>query len=146
MARSSIRRVSAPVSRPRRGFIVVAALAVIVATTFGVISQSDADDAVAAFTVPAGAVRVTSARGRSSRPVPPGFIGLSLEYPAPLDYAGGDPQAINPGFIRLVHGLAPGQSPVIRIGGDSTDSTWWPVAGVARPPGSAIRSLPAGWR
>ncbi len=70
-----------------------------------------------------------------SRPVPPGFIGLSLETSAPLGYAGTDPRALNPQFISLVRGLAPGQSPVIRIGGDSTEGTWWPVAGVARTGG-----------
>jgi hypothetical protein len=35
----------------------------------------------------------------------------------------------------LIADLAPGQTPVLRIGGVSTDQTWWPVAGVKRPPG-----------
>jgi len=69
------------------------------------------------------------------RSVPPGFLGLSLEYPALESYAGDDPNALNPLFERLVRNLSPGQAPVIRIGGDSADWTWWPVPAVARPPG-----------
>ena len=73
-----------------------------------------------------------------SRPVPPGFVGLSLETSAPVGYAGTDPRALNPQFIALVRGLAPGQSPVIRIGGDSTEGTWWPAAGVAQGGGGGL--------
>jgi len=28
-----------------------------------------------------------------------------------------------------------GQAPVLRIGGDSTDTTWWPTPGLRPPPG-----------
>jgi hypothetical protein len=70
-----------------------------------------------------------------ARPLPPGFLGLSLEYSALDSYAGVDPDAINPVFEQLVRNLSPGQRPVIRIGGDSADWTWWPVAGFAHPPG-----------
>ena len=69
------------------------------------------------------------------RPIQPGFAGLSIEYPALLSYGGADPRAPNPVLEQLIRDLAPGQSPVLRIGGDSTDHTWWPVAGVPRPPG-----------
>ena len=37
--------------------------------------------------------------------------------------------------MQLVRNLAPGQAPVLRIGGDSTDWTWWPTPGIARPRG-----------
>ena len=67
--------------------------------------------------------------------IPAGFLGLSLEYPAVEQYAGTNPAAVDPVFEQLVRNLAPGQHPVLRIGGDSSDTTWWPVAGVARPPG-----------
>jgi hypothetical protein len=64
-----------------------------------------------------------------------GFLGLSLEYPAVQAYAGSDPLALDPVFEQLVRNLAPGQKPILRIGGDSADATWWPVPGVPRPPG-----------
>jgi hypothetical protein len=69
------------------------------------------------------------------QPIRPGFVGLSLEYPAVTRYAGTDANALNPIFLQLIRNLAPGQSPVIRIGGDSTDWTWWPVPGMAKPGG-----------
>jgi Glycosyl hydrolase family 79 C-terminal beta domain len=78
------------------------------------------------------AVVLTSTPGRS---LPAGFLGVSLEYPAVETYAGDDPLAINPIFVQLIRELSPGQAPVLRIGGDSADWTWWPVPGVSRPPG-----------
>ena len=38
-------------------------------------------------------------------------------------------------FVQLVRNLAPGEAPVLRIGGDSADRTWWPTAAVQRPAG-----------
>jgi hypothetical protein len=67
--------------------------------------------------------------------VPAGFLGLSLEYQAVPAYAGVDGGSLDPVFEQLVRNLAPGQSPVLRIGGDSADRTWWPTAAVQRPPG-----------
>jgi hypothetical protein len=64
-----------------------------------------------------------------------GFLGLSIEYWAIEAYAGKNPDAVNPVLARLIADLAPGQTPALRIGGVSTDQTWWPVAGVKRPPG-----------
>jgi len=74
----------------------------------------------------------------------PGFVGLSLEYPALHLYTGRDPDAIDPVFLQLIRQLAPGQAPVLRIGGDSTDSTWWPIKGVI-PPGGVTYGLNQGW-
>jgi hypothetical protein len=71
-------------------------------------------------------------------------LGLSLEYSAVAAYAGADPAAVNPVFEQLIRNLTPGQSPVLRIGGDSADRTWWPVPGIIRPPGVTY-SLNPGW-
>ena len=75
-----------------------------------------------------------SARAPDSRPVPPGFVGLSIEYRSAPGYFGtpGDPDGV---FDQLVRNLNPGQSPVLRFGGDTTDWTWAPTPGVAKPPG-----------
>jgi Glycosyl hydrolase family 79 C-terminal beta domain len=67
--------------------------------------------------------------------IPGGFVGLSLEYPAVAAYAGTNPSAVDPVFLQLIRNLNPGQLPVLRIGGDSTDWTWWPVAGMTEPGG-----------
>jgi hypothetical protein len=77
-------------------------------------------------------------------PLPAGFIGLSLEYFAVPGYTGSDPAAVDPVFEQLVRNLSPGQAPVLRIGGDSTDRTWWPVPGVATP-AVVTYALTPGW-
>lgn len=76
--------------------------------------------------------------------MPAGFVGVSFEYRALHIYTGRDPLAIDPVLVSLLKGLTPGQSPVIRIGGDSTDATWWPIAGVI-PPGGINYQLTDGW-
>lgn len=66
--------------------------------------------------------------------MPPGFLGFSLEYWTVGSYTGRNPSAVNPVLVRLVRNLAPRQAPSLRIGGDSADETWWPMAGVLPPP------------
>jgi len=68
---------------------------------------------------------------------PAGFLGLSFEYSALEAYTGANPAAPDPVFVQLLRNLAPapGQPVVLRIGGNSTDTTWWPVKGMARPQG-----------
>ncbi len=78
--------------------------------------------AASSETITVGASTSTPAIARS-------FVGLSIEYQSVAVDAGpaSDPDSV---FDQLVTNLDPGQRPVIRIGGDSTDHTWWPVAGV----------------
>jgi hypothetical protein len=82
-----------------------------------------------------GEVVLALPRGGHARVIRSGFLGLSFEYRAVEAYAGSDPQAIDPVFEQLVDNLTPGQTPIIRIGGDSTDWTWWRVPHMRRPPG-----------
>jgi hypothetical protein len=69
------------------------------------------------------------------QPMPSGFVGLSMEFRGLEAYAGANPSAVSPPFLQLLRNLAPGQSPVLRIGGDGTDWTWYPVPGMAQPGG-----------
>jgi hypothetical protein len=78
------------------------------------------------------------------RTIAPGFIGVSMEFQAVHQYTGRDPTNVNPVLIQLLRNLAPGRQPVLRIGGDSTDQTWWPVRGVI-PPGGVKYRLTKGW-
>ena len=80
----------------------------------------------------------------TSAPIPSGFVGLSMEFYAVHEYTGSDPNAINPVLVQLIRNLTPGQAPVLRIGGDSTDETWWPVPGVL-PPRGIDYPLTQGW-
>jgi hypothetical protein len=86
------------------------------------------------------AFKVTGAP--TGRPIPSGFVGLSLEMKTLVQYAGANPDAINPVFLHLVQDIAPDQSPVLRLGGDSTDWSWWPVPKVTRPPGVTFTLTP----
>jgi len=80
-------------------------------------------------------VTVRVGRGVDSRPIPSGFVGFSFEFSAVRDYTGSDPRAINPVLVQLIRDVAPGQAPVMRIGGNSTDTSWWPLPGVTPSPG-----------
>jgi len=120
-------RAPVTVGRARLGAVVaLAAVGVIVGV-------SDPGDVPAA--VPRNAIAVDVRGGPAGPAIPPGFLGLSVEYSSLLSYSGPDTAAPNPTFIRLVRALAPGASPVIRFGGDTTDWTWWPTNGVPKPPG-----------
>ena len=68
-------------------------------------------------------------------PIPNSFVGLSMEYQAAEAYTGPNSSDVDPVFEQLIRNLTPGQDPVLRIGGDSTDHTWVPTPGVARSPG-----------
>jgi hypothetical protein len=92
----------------------------------------------AATTVPpatTAATTATVAAATTSRPLPSGFLGLSMQYKAFEQYAGTNPKALNPAFLNLIRQIAPDQSPVLRFGGDSSDWTWWPVPGMKKPAG-----------
>jgi Glycosyl hydrolase family 79 C-terminal beta domain len=108
----------------------VALVAVVAGLTVGLVSISSGSRGV-----PDGATTVTVEPSVYGRPIPQGFLGLSLEYSSLQRYAGEDPSAIDPVFEQLIRNLAPGQAPALRIGGDTTDWTWWPVAGLSKPPG-----------
>jgi hypothetical protein len=96
---------------------------------------------------PASATAIVPAQvgaARLGQAIAPGFVGVSAEYKALHVYTGRNPAAVDPVLIALLRGLAPGQPPVVRVGGDSTDSTWWPMRGVI-PPGGINYRLTNGW-
>ncbi|MBV8998564.1 MAG: hypothetical protein JO304_05865 [Solirubrobacterales bacterium] len=78
------------------------------------------------------------------RPIAPGFLGLSLEYFSLPYYAGTNPRGVNPVFVQLIRNLAGSSPPVLRIGGDTTDESWWPAQGLSQPAGVNY-ALTAGW-
>ncbi|HET9123438.1 MAG TPA: glycosyl hydrolase family 79 C-terminal domain-containing protein [Solirubrobacteraceae bacterium] len=78
-----------------------------------------------------------------TRPLPDDFLGLALEYgtvPA-WEPPHGPPNRILPALLR---GLTPVGRPSIRIGGQSTDRSWWPVRGHPQPRG-VTQSLGPRW-
>jgi hypothetical protein len=83
----------------------------------------------------AESVRVTVAPTPITRPIAPGFLGLAFEYSSIPGWVGPDLARPNPVLVRLIRNLDPTGRPVIRIGGLSTDHSWWPVPGMAEPKG-----------
>jgi hypothetical protein len=78
------------------------------------------------------------------RRIPARFLGLSIEFPAVRAYTGPDPAHIDPVLVQLIRNLTPGQSPVLRIGGDSTDDSYVRAPGV-RPPPYVAYPLTSSW-
>jgi hypothetical protein len=80
----------------------------------------------------------------AGQPMGSGFLGVSLEYSALHIYTGRDSGHVDPVLIQLLRNLDPGQTPVVRIGGNSADYTWWPVRGTL-PPVGVTYALTNGW-
>jgi Glycosyl hydrolase family 79 C-terminal beta domain len=96
---------------------------------------------------PAGAqatTSVTASVGSSpvGQPMRPSFLGVSLEFNWLHFYTGRNPRAVDPVLVTLVRNLAPGQAPTVRIGGESTDATWWPVRRQPIPQGISYSLSP----
>ena len=89
-------------------------------------------------------VRVLVDRVPLSSPLPGGFLGLALEYRTIPQWLGNvaSPTAVDPALVGLIRGLNPTGRPVIRIGGQSTDRSWWPVPGVSAPVGVTYAITP----
>jgi hypothetical protein len=81
-----------------------------------------------------GAMSVTVASRAVGR-ITPGFLGLSMEIRGVESYTGFNSNGINPVLEQLIRELDPGQTAVLRLGGDTTDWTWYPVPGMRRPLG-----------
>ncbi|MFZ0087976.1 MAG: glycosyl hydrolase family 79 C-terminal domain-containing protein [Solirubrobacteraceae bacterium] len=97
-----------------------------------------------AATASADVLGATVSATPTGQTMAPGFVGVSFEYRALHSYTGRDPLAVDPVLLGLLRGLAPGQPPVIRIGGDSTDGSWWPIRGMI-PPGGVYYPITKGW-
>jgi hypothetical protein len=80
----------------------------------------------------------------TGRPIAADFLGLSLEYRSIPGLAGPELRSINPVLVQLIRNLVPRGRPVLRIGGQSADRTWWPVGGMSRPLGITYNLTP-GW-
>ena len=100
--------------------------------------------AAAGSSAPGGPVMVTVDRAHPGRAVPRSFLGFSIEYQSVPAYMG-SPGAPNRAFAGLARALGAAQgAPVgLRIGGNSSDQSWWNPAGRPRPPGVLVDLGPA---
>jgi len=129
--RERIRHLSEPAERGRRSYMLtflggILAIVIVLAALIGAGDPSQA-------TIPRDALPVVVGTPQGP-PIPSGYIGLSLETELAPVYFGLDSPVVNPMFVKLVSAVASGH-PVLRIGGTSTDWTWWPVSRLPRPAG-----------
>jgi hypothetical protein len=81
----------------------------------------------------AASATVTVSRSSLGPPVAAGFVGLATEYWDVEKEVGTNPAAPDTAFEQLVRNLAPYGGLALRIGGDSTDWSWWPLPGMSQP-------------
>ena len=101
-------------SRLRRWSVIAACLAL------GLPGVSAARASAASLSVGPGAV---------TPPIAQDFLGLAFEYSAIRGWVGSGTAPPNPVLVQLIRNLDPVGRPSIRIGGLSTDRSWWPVPG-----------------
>ena len=82
-----------------------------------------------------GSATVTVSSSTIGKPIPQGFVGVSLEVRGVESYTGTDPRNVNPVLEQLIRNLSPSGRPVIRLGGDTADWSWYPIPGKSRPLG-----------
>jgi hypothetical protein len=90
---------------------------------------------LAAPSASAYVVHIGVTKSPSAKPIPASFLGLGLEYSTIPQWTGGGSGSVNPVLVQLIRNLDPAGRPSIRIGGQSTDHSWWPVPGMRRPLG-----------
>jgi hypothetical protein len=89
-----------------------------------------------------GSVTVSVTPRAITRPLASGFLGLALEYTGIRQWVGSSPTP-NPVLLQLIRNLDPVGRPIIRVGGLSTDHSWWPVPGMREPLGITYSLSPA---
>ena len=71
-----------------------------------------------------------------SRPIPPNFQGVSIEWWAPRNYTGPSPSALHTSFLNILPYLSahhPQIGPTIRVGGATTDESYYTPPNTTTP-------------
>jgi hypothetical protein len=98
----------------------------------------------AAVTSQAQAYQTTVAvAGRPhGRPLPNNYLGVAFTYKPIPGWVGPPSRPVDPVFVRLIRNLAPHGRPLLRIGGESADHSWWPIPGYRKPFGITYNLTP----
>jgi hypothetical protein len=88
-------------------------------------------------------VSVSVSSASVARPLPQGFLGIAIEFRTVTSWEPGGSTPPDPVLAELVHNLKPIGRPSIRVGGESTDRSWWPTVGVPQPLGVTFTLGPA---
>jgi len=69
--------------------------------------------------------------------IPPDFASFSYEISGVIDFTGSKPDVPKASFVQLLNNLRQGENvagPILRIGGNSADTSWWDPDGKPMPP------------
>jgi hypothetical protein len=75
--------------------------------------------------------------------VPNNFLGLGFTYKPIPEWVGPPSGPVDPVFVQLIRNLTPHGRPLLRIGGESADHSWWPIPGYRKPFGITYDLTPA---
>ena len=78
-----------------------------------------------------------------TQPIAANYLGLAIEYKTITDWVGAPSAAVDPPLVQLIRNLNPVGRPLVRVGGQSTDRSWWPVKGLPHPLGVTYDITPA---
>ena len=124
--------------RARRAYSWSAAVAALV----GVVAAVFAVTGPFAVAARASVANVTVSDAPLTRPRPDGFLGLAFTYSGLAHWMSED-GPVDPVLVQLIRNLTPVGRPSLRIGGESADRSWWPIAGYRRPIGVTYDLGPA---
>jgi hypothetical protein len=61
-----------------------------------------------------------------------GFVGIATSLTT-IPALSGSPTDLDTPFLNLVRSLSPGAPPLLRLGGNTSDDSWWPIPGLREP-------------
>ena len=117
--------------------VIARSLCVFAAAAVGTLLSAAAASASPHKAAPKAATAATSVNVSNATVgpgVPAGFVGLATEYWNVEAEVGTDPTKPDSAFEQAARNLAPYGGLSLRIGGDSTDWTWFPIPGMKQPP------------
>ena len=75
--------------------------------------------------------------------LPNNFLGLAFTYKPIQGWVGPSSEPVDPVLVQLIRNLSPHGRPLLRIGGESADHSWWPIPGYRKPFGITNDLTPA---
>jgi hypothetical protein len=67
------------------------------------------------------------------RPLPNNYLGVAFTYKPIIGWVGPRSRPVDPVLVQLIRNLAPHGQPLLRVGGESADHSWWPIPGYRKP-------------